>query len=1054
MSLIDVRARLLGGAIISVSIAAIAASPAQAACNLATSAVTCDTTATTHTSNAGGSPASDRAYQANTAVGDFTGTITAGSTVSGYGLSFSDAVGSGNGLNIVNNGTIQVDAGNTPFVGGEAALNILTYGPTHINYSGVGSIANLGGGISTDGLFMESVGTGNIVADIGGDVIAVGAATRGVTAFQDGPNSGSIGITTAAGTTIRASSTGIYAAVLADTSGGAIHVVNAGTILSSGAPNSLGDGIYASSYGLGPVAVANSGMIGSISDRLAGTGIGADISNAASFAVISVTGSGALYANNFGIHAQSLGTGAVIVDYSGAISSNLFGVYASSTSGAVNVTTGAVTTNVSNGIVTQSTTGDQTITVNGAVTSAAVGVNAVSASGAITFNVNGNVTGYDGAQLNSAGAKVINVQAGRSLLGTTGFDLRAGGGGTALVNIAGSVGNRTDHTAVYMNDFITAATIDVASGGSLTGAVDLSDLDDAINNRGTWTVGAANYFYGGSDTVSNLAGGTINLSTGARFSGLDSYNNAANSTTNVAGAVDLGGAALANAGNWNLATASAVTDLGVTSNTGVINAGAGSSIESTANFTNAAGGRINVSGPFSLASTGAFSNAGTLALAPTTFTLSGATAFTNSGTIRAEGGATTIFTSVSLANDGTIDLQDGAANDVLTIAGNFVGSGNSVLAIDFAGGAADRLVVTGTAGGSTRLNISAIGPVSLDLNGALVVDTGTSSTDTYVLGSQSTGNPLISFGLEKRGQDYYLVAAPSDGALDAEGLPDLASDLWFQSADAYTDYAAAKRSDLNSGNVGFGVWAQAYLGRDNEQRRVETNRRGFQGGADYNFGQAVVGVTAGWQKAGFERQATRTGFGAKGWNAGLYGIFGRDLGIYGGVLVKHDLSGADASRNGALADVRRVNLKTNGAEGEVGYRLGAGNARVSLGAGIAWVSSKIEGFEAGGIRFEADRAKSLRGRAGFRVESAKTWGPFVSAELLHEFRDNNKVAIGSGSEVDLVGATGRGTWVRFEAGIGSHDRGGPIAALWGLAGDVQGFGAKLGWRFGNPAQRK
>ena len=195
MSLTDLRARLLGGAIFSVGIAAITASPAQASCNVAANAVTCGTTTTTNTSNAGGSPASNRAYQANTTAGDFNGIITAGSTVSGYGLAFSDVIGAGNTLDIVNNGTIRVDSGNSPFAGGEAALNILTYGLTDIHYSGAGAITNLGGGFSTDGLFMESLGTGNVVADIGGDVTAVGLATRGVTAFQDGPNSGSIGIT-------------------------------------------------------------------------------------------------------------------------------------------------------------------------------------------------------------------------------------------------------------------------------------------------------------------------------------------------------------------------------------------------------------------------------------------------------------------------------------------------------------------------------------------------------------------------------------------------------------------------------------------------------------------------------------------------------------------------------------------------------------------------------------------------------------------------------------------------------------------------------------------
>jgi hypothetical protein len=211
----------------------------------------------------------------------------------------------------------------------------------------------------------------------------------------------------------------------------------------------------------------------------------------------------------------------------------------------------------------------------------------------------------------------------------------------------------------------------------------------------------------------------------------------------------------------------------------------------------------------------------------------------------------------------------------------------------------------------------------------------------------------------------------------------MATDLWYQSADIYTNYAAMKRSDLNRGITGIGVWGQAYLSRDkygdqgsqtlfgvssSVDQRIKTDRRGIQGGVDYNFGSAVVGVTAGWEKAELERKFSRTGFDANGWNVGLYGIAGSDVGFYGGLLAKYDKANADADNDGLFAGVDNIDIKSWGVEGEVGYRVAVGSSRVDFGGGLAWVRSKIDDFTLAGITFDPDKARSLRGRLGVRVE--------------------------------------------------------------------------------------
>ena len=157
--------------------------PAYAQCVVGATSVTCATTTTTDSTNAGGSPASDRHYPVDTSGAAFTGTVSSGALVDGFGLAFTNTVGGSNALNIVNDGTVQIDVGNTATQGGSAALGVNAIGATNVNYSGAGDVLNLG--TSGNGLDLRTSGTGNIVANVGGDVTsAVGG--NGIYALNSG----------------------------------------------------------------------------------------------------------------------------------------------------------------------------------------------------------------------------------------------------------------------------------------------------------------------------------------------------------------------------------------------------------------------------------------------------------------------------------------------------------------------------------------------------------------------------------------------------------------------------------------------------------------------------------------------------------------------------------------------------------------------------------------------------------------------------------------------------------------------------------------------------
>jgi outer membrane autotransporter protein len=136
-----------------------------------------------------------------------------------------------------------------------------------------------------------------------------------------------------------------------------------------------------------------------------------------------------------------------------------------------------------------------------------------------------------------------------------------------------------------------------------------------------------------------------------------------------------------------------------------------------------------------------------------------------------------------------------------------------------------------------------------------------------------------------------------------------------------------------------------------------------------------------------------------------------------------------------------------GVEGEAGFRTNSLGFGLDLGAGLAYVRTKVDGFSAGGIGYDFERGKSLRGRLGARGEFGGSLGVFADARLYHEFEGDNELTLTSGTERDSVEIEGRGTWARFETGFGSRMKAGPMLSAWVDVGDVTGLGIRGGFRF-------
>jgi len=218
------RSRLLAGAALGFGLA-LAPQQAMAACSVTAvglgAEILCDVdTTTTNTTYVGGATSSDREFQFS--VDTLLTQVDAGVLVDGYGLALTDLDGN-NTLTVVNDGTIQVDAGNTPTVGGSAALNVSLLGSSTLDYSGAGDIVNLGTGA---GLEVTAV-DGSVTGVTSGDITA--ANGRGLDIQTSG--TGSIDFTSS-GLISSDTANGVWAQILSATGGDLtldVNDVTAGT---------------------------------------------------------------------------------------------------------------------------------------------------------------------------------------------------------------------------------------------------------------------------------------------------------------------------------------------------------------------------------------------------------------------------------------------------------------------------------------------------------------------------------------------------------------------------------------------------------------------------------------------------------------------------------------------------------------------------------------------------------------------------------------------------------------------------------------------------------
>lgn len=449
----------------------------------------------------------------------------------------------------------------------------------------------------------------------------------------------------------------------------------------------------------------------------------------------------------------------------------------------------------------------------------------------------------------------------------------------------------------------------------------------------------------------------------------------------------------------------------------------------------------------------------------------GADLFTNSGTVRtainSAAAESVVFSGLeSFANAaGLIDLRDGAATDTFTLPGNYAATGNARLGVDIGGTPAgltgDLLVVGGTTSGTTNvlLNILASAAV-IDPDGVRIVDAA-GGTGLFT-GSASAG--LIDYQVIMQGVDAFVVSSPNQAIFDVGLLGSIAQDLWYQSADAHLACAASRKNDFGSDRKSnVSLCGQLYTGHDrygdsnnkatifdttlNYSDRMKTRRRGAQLDLGYQVnGRLTIGLTAGYAHAKSSSAGSGTDLDVEGYNLGLFAQYGSKLGLYGSILAKWDRFDTRIVNETSI-ELVRPDGRSFGVDGELGWRTMSFGPMFDLYAGLSHVRTRLDDFTTGLIDFDPERMTSTRGRLGARLGMTGSWAPFIDAKLLHEFRGDSDIRVSSGAFADSFERHGRGTWARFEAGIGGGAGGGPLLSAWGEFGDVKGWGVRAGFRF-------
>lgn len=947
---------------------------------------------------------------------------------------------------------VPVGAGGRVQDPARAIVTALSYDTTSITHSGtISTTGTLEGGIAARGYNGAAITSTGTISTTGAGATGVYAgANSGVVAISTGTvstsgddaravHARSYGVALASserittsgdrsiGLLVEAGSAAIGAAETISTSGANAHAMvvhsygsadaAAGTIMVSG-PGALG--IDVASYGVGDVsAIAGSVTVAD------GRGVGAFAANGAASITIDTLVQASSQADA-GLYAY--GSSGATIAFNSVTSNGGEGsvgaVRARTSDGAILIAGHDVSASGAqrDAVLATSVSGDIGILIDGMVTADGAGASGIFArtGGGITIDVGGvttNSTQY--GSIEAEGASVSLNAASVVATGDNGSDgalaavaLR-GGAVDATVGTVSATGLDRDGIAIAASD---TGALTVQAGGSVSATHDAVTFATgggaALDNQGT--------IVGGTGAAVRATGAGVAIDNQGLIDGALILSDSADSIANSGTLILTSGTALGD-GDDRLANS------GLVQIAGDVDFGAGSD-----SFVNIGVVRLTASE----------------ASAPVTRMMTGLESF---------------------ASSGLIDMRNAMVGDVLSLSGDFAGSGASTVGLDIAYSGdsvtADRLVIGGAATGSTVVTLDISGTPELGRTQALVQAGAGTSASAFTLAADQVESGLFQRGLvfDSASNSFALAVAPSVAAYRMLNVGEGAQSLWLESADSVAAHLAANRQ---GGVAGSGFWMAAIGGVAKRDEAAVFDAFGFDQAADigytqdmfgtqfgFDLGQGDVGfgITGGYASSvmRFAGAADRVTFDA--WNIGAYAHVAKD-GFFANALVKYDFYDVEARLTGSDGPAK-TDGSGLGARGEVGFSLGSDALRIEPVASLSWQRIALDPLDLP-LAIDFDDLKGGRASAGLRLRTQQQMGGnallnlYAQGDYVQPFDGNATVTFSTATTGvaftdDRMGAYGKG---RFGLSITQGRVTGFIEGEGRFSGDYRAGGGKVGLR--------
>lgn len=392
-------------------------------------------------------------------------------------------------------------------------------------------------------------------------------------------------------------------------------------------------------------------------------------------------------------------------------------------------------------------------------------------------------------------------------------------------------------------------------------------------------------------------------------------------------------------------------------------------------------------------------------------------------------------------NDGSsIHMDDGAANDALTIIGNFTGNGDVNVDVNGASLSSDRLYIEGDvlSGTANTINVELLRlPSAADILAGETIDIvsvdGASTASNFTLGSVHTTDTALfttDYSLVYGGGDYALgfeaTGLSTAGILLSTVAPAM-QNLWFSSLGTMYQRQGGERNFEEGGaqdtQGAAGAWFRLY-GSDGSLS-PDAKRSNFGAGGSQDFSISTSGIEAGFGYS-FNTEWTIGLFG--GFNDGSFkpdagGNVSIDGTTWGGYVTYTpgngfyaDLSYRDISYDG---DVLNSGTKASLDGSASGYSLEMGYGfKMSSGLEIepqlqySDVNVDLNSFaySSGGFELTDGDASQLRvgvaARQSFNQDSG-VWTPYAALSYVENYSGSNRYLIGGAldGQVDTSGGS-------------------------------------------------